>query len=200
VVLDDTSDPSDITPHLPTDWIGTRNAGGSLLASVNATDVMSQDFGLWHGGRIDGSVFRDDGAAGGVANDGTRQSNEALLSGRRVRLMSAACAGGACDSMLTDASGAFTLWFPYTAAGPVGVQATNASGWLSTGAQPGTSLGSYDRAADLIAFTASSGVVVSGVAFGDVPPHLWVAPSAGECRAARPRSIATRSPPAAARP
>ena len=34
------------------------------------------------------------------------------------------------------------------------------------------------RAADLIAFTAASGVVVSALAFGDVPPHLWAAPSA----------------------
>jgi len=178
VVLDDTNDPSDITPHLPAEWIGTRNAGGTLLASVNATDVTGQDFGLWHGGRIAGSVFRDDGAGGGVANDGRRQSSEALLSGRRVRLVGAACAGGACDSMLTDASGAFVLWYPHAAAGPMSVQATNASGWISTGADPGTSAGSYDRSADWIAWNAASGVVYSGLAFGDVPPHLWAAASA----------------------
>ncbi|HEX5632178.1 MAG TPA: hypothetical protein VFX50_03085, partial [Gemmatimonadales bacterium] len=180
VVLDDTDDPSDILPHLPAGWIGTRNASGSLLASVNATDVSGQDFGLWHGSRIEGAVFRDDGAGGGFANDGERQLGEGALAGRRVRLVSALCASGACDSALTDGAGAFALWLPHTAAGSAGVQATNASGWLSTGGEPGTTAGSYDRDADRVTFTAASGVVHTGLRFGDVPPNLWVAPgSAG---------------------
>jgi len=178
VVLDDTNDPSDITAHLPAGWIGTRNASGSLLASVAATDVTGQDFGLWHGSRVDGIVFRDDGALGSVANDGVRQPGEGLLSARRVRLSSALCAGGVCDSALTDGSGAFALWLPHAAAGPVGVQATNANNWLSTGASPGTTGGTYDRAADLLSFTAASGVMYTGSQFGDVPPNLWAAPSA----------------------
>jgi uncharacterized repeat protein (TIGR01451 family) len=177
VVLDDTDDPSDIVPQLPAGWIGTRNASGMLLASVNSTDVTGQDFGLWHGSRIEGLVFRDDGA-GGVANDGARQGGEAGLAGRRVRLVSALCASGACDSALTDGAGAFALWLPHTAAGSVGVQATNATGWLSTGASAGGTGGSYDRGADLLTFTASSGVVHTGLQFGDVPPNLWAAPSA----------------------
>src|SRR4029077_19649738 len=62
--------------------------------------------------------------------------------------------------------------------GSVGVQATNNSQWLSTGAGPGTTSGSYNRASDLLTFTAAPGVVYSGVAFGDVPPNLWAAPGA----------------------
>ena len=178
VVLDNSSDPNDVTPGLPAGWIGTEHPGGTLLASINTTDVANQDFGLWHGSRVDGVVFRDDGAGGGVANDGAQTPGESGISGRRVRLASGACPGGACDSTLTDGAGAFTLWLPFAATGSVGVQATNSSGWRSTGASAGTTAGSYDRASDLLTFTAAAGVAYSGVAFGDVPPNLWAAPGA----------------------
>ena len=178
VVLDDSSDPNDVTAGLPAGWVGTEHPTGTLLASVNATDVANQDFGLWHGSRVDGTVFRDDGAGGGVANDGARAPGESGIASRRVRLTSGACAGGVCDSTLTDGAGAFTLWLPFTAAGSAGVQATNSSGWLSTGATVGTTAGSYDRVADLLTFTAAAGVAYTGVAFGDVPPNLWAAPGA----------------------
>jgi len=178
VVLDDSADPADLAPQLPPGWIGTQHGGGTLIATVNATDLTGQDFGLWHGGRVDGLVFRDDGAGGGVANDGQREGGETGLAARRVRLASAACAGGACDSTLTDGAGAFTLWLPAAAAGPVTVQQVNAPGWRSTGAAVGTTGGAYDRASDAIAWTAVPGVVDTGLQFGDVPPNLWAAPSA----------------------
>jgi uncharacterized repeat protein (TIGR01451 family) len=178
VVLDSSSDPNDVVPGLPAGWLGTEHPTGTLVASTNTTDVANQDFGLWHGSRVDGVVFRDDGAGGGVANDGVHAAGEVGVSGRRVRLSSTACAGGACDSTLTDGAGAFTLWLPFTATGLVGVQATNSSGWLSTGATVGTTGGSYDRASDRLTFTAAAGVGYTGVAFGDVPPNLWAAPGA----------------------
>ena len=178
VVLDNSSDPNDVTTGLPTGWIGTEHPGGTLLASVNSTDVPNQDFGLWHGSRVDGLVFRDDGAGGGVANDGVRTAGESGIAGRRVRLLGSTCAGGACDSSLTDGAGAFTLWLPFAATGSVGVQATNNGGWRSTGASAGTTSGSYDRAADLLTFTAAAGVGYTDVAFGDVPPNLWAASGA----------------------
>jgi len=179
VLLDDSSDPSDVAPGLPAGWIGTEHPGGALLATVNATDLVGQDFGLWHGSRVEGSVFRDDGAApGGIANDGARQGAETGLAGRRVRLASAACGSGACDSTLTDAAGAFTVWLPHGAAGSVLVQEVNAFGWLSTGGSPGSTGGSYDRAGDAFTFVAAAGAVYDGVGFGDVPPNLWAAPGA----------------------
>src|SRR6185369_4700242 len=76
VVLDDSSDPNDVTAGLPSGWVGTEHPSGTLVASVNATDVANQDFGLWHGSRVDGVVFRDDGGASGVANDGTQEAGE----------------------------------------------------------------------------------------------------------------------------
>jgi uncharacterized repeat protein (TIGR01451 family) len=178
VLLDDSSDPNHVTAHLPAGWLGTEHPSGTLLASINSTDVANQDFGLWHGSRVDGLVFRDDGAGGGVANDGASAPGETGISSRRVRLTGGACAGGVCDSTLTDGAGAFTLWLPFAAIGSAGVQATNNSGWRSTGASIGTTSGSYDRAADQLTFTAAAGVAYTGVAFGDVPPNLWAAPGA----------------------
>src|SRR4029077_5208730 len=110
--------------------------------------------------------------------DGARTAGEALVSGRRVRLTSGVCSGGACDSTLTDGARAFTLWLPFAAVGSAGVQATNNSGWLSTGATTGTTSGSYNRASDLLTFTAAAGGAYPGIAFGDVPPNLWAAPGA----------------------
>src|SRR5204863_2079329 len=81
VVLDDSSDPNDVVAELPAGWLGTEHPSGTLLASINTTDVANQDFGLWHGSRVDGVVFRDDGAGSGTANDGGRTAGEAGLGG-----------------------------------------------------------------------------------------------------------------------
>ncbi len=178
VLLDDSNDPSDLAASLPSGWIRTEHPTGSLLATVNATDLANQDFGLWHGSRVDGVVFQDNGAGGSTANNGAREAGEALLAGRRVRLTSVACATGVCDSTLTNGAGAFDLWLPFAATGSAGVQATNNSGWLSTGASPGATAGSYDRPSDQLVFTAVAGLEYAGVQFGDVPPNLWSAPSA----------------------
>jgi len=176
--LDSSASTADLTPDAPAGWLRTQaSAGLRASIAVATTTVSGQDFGLFHGGRVRGVVFRDDGAAGGSANDGARQPGEAPRAGVRVTLSSAACAGGACDSVLTDALGAFTLWFPHTAAGAAQVRERDLSPWRSTGGQAGSTGGSYARAADAVSFTAVSGRADSGLAFGDVPPHQWAAPS-----------------------
>ena len=178
IVLDTTNDPSDVTPTRPNGWLGTQNLSGSVLAAVNSTDLSNQDFGLFAGARLEGRVFQDDGAGGGTANDGFANGAEDGQNFRRVRLLSAGCAGGQCDSTLTDATGAFKLWLPTSGAGTVTVREVNASGWLSTGGGAGTLPGSYNRAIDAITATASPGTVYTGLGFGDVAPNLWAAPAA----------------------
>src|SRR4030095_5999613 len=87
VVLDSSSDPNDVTEALTAGWRGRAHPTGTLLARVESTAVANQDFGLWHGSRVDGVVFRDDGAApGGVANDGVRAGGGGGIPARRVRL------------------------------------------------------------------------------------------------------------------
>ena len=65
-------------------------------------------------------MFRDDGAGapgGAGANDGVVQAGEPGVANAALELRAAACAGGVCDSTLTDGGGAFTLWFPAAAGG-----------------------------------------------------------------------------------
>ncbi len=178
VVLDDNPDPDDLTAGRPAGWIGTETESGVLAGViVAATDRSGLDFGLWHGSRVDGTVFRDDGAGGALANDGVRQGAEGAVAAARVRLLGAGCAGGTCDSATTSATGAFRLWLPAAAAGAgMRVAEVDPSGWLSTGGQPGTTAGAYARATDDVTFDAAAGVVYDGVAFGDVPLNTWTPP------------------------
>lgn len=163
--------------------------------TVAATDVTGVNFGLWHGSRVDGTVFRDDGAGGGSANDGAPQGGEAGVAFARVRLAAGACAGGVCDSTSSDGAGAFALWLPFAAAGPgVRVQAVAPAGWLATGGGGGNSGGAYDRAGDDVTFTAGAGALYSGLAFGHVPRNTWIAPQARTVapEASRSTRIASR--------
>jgi len=180
VVLDDGADADDLVPGRPAGWIGTEAPDGTVAGvAVAATDLGGLDFGLWHGSRVDGTVFRDDGAGGGLANDGAPAGGESGLAGARVRLLSAACADGACDSATTDATGTFRLWLPQAAAGATAsVSEVNPAGWISTGGGSGSTGGSYARAADAVTFTAAAGVAYGGVTFGDVPPNAWAPPLA----------------------
>jgi len=201
VLLDDNALATDVAPGYPAGWIGTEAPSGIRAGVVvGAVDVSGLDFGLWHGGRVAGVVHRDDGGAGGTANDGARQGGEAAVAGVRVRLASAACAGGACDSALTDGAGAFALWFPDAAVGAAAeMREVDPAGWLSTGGGPGTTGGAYARGPDAVTFMPAAGAVSTGVAFGDVPanalqpngaragipgavvvhPHVFTAGSAG---------------------
>ena len=173
ILLDDNALATDVAAAYPPGWIGTEAPTGVRAGVVvSAADVGGLDFGLWHGGRVDGRVHRDDGAAGGTPNDGARQAGEAGVAGVRVRLTSAACAGSACDSTLTDGAGAFALWYPDAAAGAAAtLREVNPAGWLSTGGGAGTTGGAYARPADAVGFTPAAGTVYTGVAFGDVPPN-----------------------------
>ena len=197
VIRDTSNDPTDVTATDPAGWIGTQVASGSRTnVVVGAADVADQDFGMWQGSSVSGAVFRDDGAGGGAANDGVRQAGEAALAGVRMRLAAACVGGGACDSTVSDASGAFTLWLPLAgASGTATVSEVNPSGALSTGGGAGTTGGVYSRATDAVTFTAATGVAWTGLAFGDVPAqHVGGRAARAPWRRAASRFTRTRTP------
>jgi len=179
-VLDDNADPNDVAPAYPSGWIGTEAAPGTRPGTiVNATDLSDHDFGLGNGSRVAGNVVRDDGAGGGTANDGAAEGAEAGVAGARMRLVSSACAGGLCDSTVTDGTGAFTLWLPAPAVGTsTAVREVNPAGWLSTGGRAGTTAGTYARATDDVTWIATAGALDTGLAFGDVPLNGFAPPGA----------------------
>ena len=174
LVLDDNGNAADIAPAVPSGWIATESPGGVRALTVASIAVTDQNFGLFHGARVRGVVFRDDGAGGAVANDGARQGTEAALAAVRMALLGAACTGGRCDSTLTAVDGTFALWVPQVAVGAqVRVRETNPAGERSTGGRAGSTGGAYDRTLDEVVWTAVGGASDSLLAFGDVPLNAW---------------------------
>ncbi len=142
--------------------------------------LANQNFGLWHGGRVEGRVFRDDGAGapgGAGANDGVVQAGEPGVANVAVELRAAACAGGACDSTLTDGGGAFALWFPAAAGGSVGRGGRARSRGLALGLGRGGDDRRRVRARGTtrVTFTAAGGTIATGILFGDVPANAFAA-------------------------
>ncbi len=172
IALDTNNDPADVIPTFPAGWIGTEQPDG-LRASVvvASTGLPNQNFGLFNGSKVTGSVFSDTGSGGGTANDGVKNGTEAGLANVSVRLTDS---GGTVllDQAVTGGSGQYVLWAPAPSAA-VKVIETNPPATISTGASPGTGGGSYDRAADALAFTHIPGTTYTGLDFGDVPQNVF---------------------------
>jgi uncharacterized repeat protein (TIGR01451 family) len=201
VVIDDNNNLSDVTPAVIAGWIGTEQptlARNNVL--VISADVPNQNFGLINGVTLTGRTFNDNGAGGGMANDGLLNGTEAGLAGHPIRLTDAS-GTVTYDTTVSAASGQFSLLIPgsVTAGTQLKVIETNPSGFLSTGGSAGNSGGSYDRAADSVTFIYGA-TNVQGLQFGTVAvntflndsqqtglpgsfvlhPHTYIAHSAGQ--------------------
>ncbi|MGE5550133.1 MAG: hypothetical protein ACM3ZC_06330 [Bacteroidota bacterium] len=167
LVLDDNATLTDTLPSVPAGWVGTEapaQSRGPLF--VSSGSISGQNFGLWHGGKVGGVVFRDDGAGGGTANDGVRNGGEAALAGVRVW---AADGTRTLATAITNGGGGYELWIAAGDAGPIHVVENNPGGYLSVGGSAGDTGGNYDRTQDRTAFTCMAGVAYTGVDFADVP-------------------------------
>ena len=168
IVIDNSADPADTTPAAPIGWIGTEAPGLARSVAVSNTQIGEQNFGLFFGSRIAGTVFRDDGAGGGTPNNAVKEGAEAGLPGVAVVLSGAD--GAPLDSIATDGDGAYVLWL----AGDAGVEKAlvterNPAGYLSVGGSAGDSGGSYDRSTDTVTFPFAAGRRYAGVDFADAP-------------------------------
>jgi uncharacterized repeat protein (TIGR01451 family) len=165
-----TSTASSTTVTIPAGWTATSPSSGSLSLTTGTTALVSQNFGLFAGSKLTGSVFIDNGVGGGTANDGKLNGTEKPLASVSV----AATNGSSTtyDSAVTDGAGAFALWIPSTAT-TVSIVETQPLGYLATGGDVGTTAGTYTRATTTIAFTYSSAVTYSGVRFGQVPLNTF---------------------------
>ena len=168
IVIDTSGDAADVTPTPTAGWLGTEEPDATRSLTVVSTDVTDQDFGLFHGSRVEGAVFEDDGAGGGIAGNGVRDGAEGGVIGAAVRTEASGCAG-ICDSDVSTTGGAFVLWIPFAANGQsVAVIETNAAGFVSTGGSAGTSGGSYALATDTVTFLDAAGSVYTSLEFADV--------------------------------
>jgi uncharacterized repeat protein (TIGR01451 family) len=175
---------TDMTPTIPAGWIGTEaptQVRTGIVVPINQKAVFDQDFGLFNGIKLTGTVFQDDGG-GGTANDGIQTGTEAGIGGVVVQAQSASCLGSICDSTTTDAVGDYVLYVPASVATAGGTDVEivelSAAGYISTGGSPGTTGGTYDRPSDTTTFsfaTAEIGTTYTDVDFADVPVNTFIA-------------------------
>jgi uncharacterized repeat protein (TIGR01451 family) len=165
LILNQDNTLTDITPVLPAGWIGTQNASGVIQLNVVPSEPPPpQDFGLYNGSSVSGTVFGDTGVGGGTANNGVQDGGEAGIGGVLVT-----GSGAVTTANRTPASGAYTLWIPAGSSGTLTITPEAPSGYLATGGSAGTTGGSYSR--PNVTFTPAAGHTYTGVSFGLVPPN-----------------------------
>ena len=144
VILDNNNTLADITSNPPAGWLPTQNSSGVLQVVVpaGAPTPPPQPFGLYNGSRLTGTVFADNGAGAGSANNGGKDGTEAGLGGITV---TATASGSAVASAVTTGDGGFTLWVPASVATAVTLAPTAPSGYTVSGGSAGTTGGSYSR-------------------------------------------------------
>jgi uncharacterized repeat protein (TIGR01451 family) len=173
LILNQDNTLTDITASLPSGWIGTQNASGVIQLNVVPSEPPPpQDFGLYDGSSVSGTVFADTGVGGGTANNGVQDGGEAGIGGVLVT-----GSGAVTTANRTPASGAYTLWIPAGSSGTLTVTPDAPSGYLATGGSAGTTGGSYSRPS--VTFTPAAGHAYTGVNFGLVPPNS-LAPSGAQ--------------------
>lgn len=168
LVLNGNSSTSNLTPAIPSGWIGTQNGSGvaDVMTEASGTSPAPTNFGLYEGSELTGTVFDDNGQGSGTANDGVKNGGEAGVSAQTV---TAASGGSAFTTGTTLGTGGYTLWIPYTYTGTLTFSTSQPAAWLATGGSAGTTGGSYTRPTVSAGLTA--GTVYTGVNFGMVPPN-----------------------------
>lgn len=147
----------------------------SQSVTVGAASVSNVNFGLFNGTRVQGTVFRDAGAAGGApANDAVQGAGEAGLAQLTVTARTGA---GLLTSAVTSGNGTYELYLP-AAAGAVTVSVSpqqGAQSFTATGTNDGVTAtlatGPRDAGASAVVIDAAarSGTAVTRN-FGLIPP------------------------------
>lgn len=183
-----------ITPSLPSGWIGTNPLTGIRDVTMGNEPISNIDFGLFHGAAYQGTVFDDNGAGSGTANNGVQDGTEA---GVPQITVTASQGGTVIVNAVTAGNGSYTIDVPASVTGTVSIQPVLGAGNVATGGSAGTSGGTYTRPA--ITVTPTSGTIFTGLDFGAVPvntlspdgaltgapgttlyfPHTFLAESAG---------------------
>lgn len=166
LVLDTNNNLSDIAPAVPAGFIPTQNPSLVVRLAVGGAPPAPQNFGLYSGSTLSGTVFGDNGAGAGTANNGVREGGEAGLGGITVNAQQGATV---IASASTAGDGSYTLWLP-AGTGAISITPAAPAAFVATGGSPGTSGGVYARPS-VNSAAPSAGQSYSGVNFGLVPPN-----------------------------
>jgi hypothetical protein len=171
LVLSDNDDPADLSPAIPAGYVGTEAPDQQRSVFVpRRGDPARQDFGVFHGARIEGVVFRDVGDQDGIANNGLRDGSEIGIP--NTSLVVTTGAGAVLTSARTNDNGEFVLYVRDGINTAV-IKEFNQPAFVSSGGDPGNTAGSYNLASDSIQFSVQSGTVYRNIQFGDVPRNLF---------------------------
>lgn len=174
VLIDDNASETDVTSHKPPEWVGTENSDQQIsdLEIRGEGDIGDQNFGLFHGSKVKGLVFNDNGLGGGTTHNGVPDDGEQKL---REMLMRVLTTGSVeVDRTRTNAEGEFTVWIDDAHDGDeILLKEEQGQQYVSVSGDPGTTGGSYDRTEDQISFISSSGTEYDGINFADVPANSF---------------------------
>ena len=172
LILDNNGNLSETTSNPPAGWLVTQNASGVIQLSVDSFPPETpQNFGLYNGSKLSGTVFADTGIGSGSANNGTKDGSEAGIASVTVN---ATVGASAVASASTAGDGSYTLWVAASATGSVVITPVLPSGYMATGGAPGTTnaaSGTYSRPSVTYTAPAVAGKTYTGVNFGLVPPN-----------------------------
>ena len=108
LIVADNGNTTDATPNPPSGWLFVSPPDGRRSITVGTRPIVAQDFGLFHGARVLGTVFRDTGYGPGTANDALQNGNEPGVAGVAV----SASDGSHTRTVQTDAGGHYLLYVP----------------------------------------------------------------------------------------
>jgi len=179
--LDDNATLGDTAASRPAGWVGTLAPTQERSVVVGPNDLVDQDFGLFHGSTLSGTVFLDDGSGGGTAHDGLRQGGEPGLPGVDVGLFSGSTR---VEATATGAEGFYRLFLPHALGGAsLSIQETNPPGATSVSGSPGNTGGAYSLAQDRVTFVYNAATEsYFGVDFGDVGATLFLTDGQAQAR------------------
>ena len=103
-----TTSNSNTTPQAPSGWLFVNPGDGKRDISVSS-HLQGLDFGLFHGGVVEGQIFLDDGLGGGTANNALRDGGEQGVGGVTVT----ATDGSNTRTASTDGNGYYRLYLPH---------------------------------------------------------------------------------------
>lgn len=177
--LDNNNTLTDTTAQRPPGWVGTMAPFQELNVTVATVAVTGQDMGLFQGSTLTGLVFRDDGAGGGIANDGTRQAGESGIPSVTMQLFNGATQ---IEAVTTQGDGSYLFYVSAALNGSVlTVKEINLAGYVSVGGSAGNTGGTYTLASDSTAFTyASATANYLNVNFADLQASVFLQDNQGE--------------------
>jgi uncharacterized repeat protein (TIGR01451 family) len=153
----------------------TRLSGNTVTIGPTDTNIVCTYTSTKLETTLSGTVFKDTGTAGGIANNGIQDGAETGISGVTVKLTD--CNGLVYKTTITNGGGSYSFLATGVPEGTVCVEESNLSAYTSTGLNVGNNLSPLGYTlitADKISFNLAGNTSYTGLNFGDVPANQFI--------------------------